>query len=47
MFTQIQEEKLRVLEKISLKLESGDAARGVKEKEILEKAVKEREQKLV
>ncbi|CAG4942909.1 unnamed protein product [Parnassius apollo] len=40
---EIQKEKLRVLEQISQKLETGDAARQAKEQEILEKAVKERE----
>ncbi|CAH2044326.1 unnamed protein product, partial [Iphiclides podalirius] len=42
---EIQAEKLRVLEKISSKLESGDAAREAREQEILDKAVKEKEQK--
>ncbi|CAK1587323.1 unnamed protein product [Parnassius mnemosyne] len=40
---EMQKEKLRVLEQISQKLETGDAAREAKEQEILEKAVKERE----
>ncbi|XP_038222672.1 trichohyalin-like [Zerene cesonia] len=39
----VKEEKLRVLEKISQKLESGDAAREAKEQENLQKAVKEKE----
>ncbi|XP_031764837.2 trichohyalin-like [Galleria mellonella] len=40
---ELKEEKLRVLEKISQKLESGDAAREAKEQAILEKAIKEKE----
>ncbi|CAG4982086.1 unnamed protein product [Colias eurytheme] len=39
----VKEEKLRVLEKISQKLESGDAAREAKEHENLQKAIKEKE----
>ncbi|KAM3956973.1 uncharacterized protein ACR2FA_009021 [Aphomia sociella] len=38
-----KEEKLRVLEEISQKLESGDAARDAKEQAILNKAIKEKE----
>ncbi|CAG9564425.1 unnamed protein product [Danaus chrysippus] len=41
---QIQAEKLQVLEKISQKLESGDAAREEKEQRILDKAIKEKEE---
>ncbi|XP_045775084.1 vicilin-like seed storage protein At2g18540 [Maniola jurtina] len=40
---QIQKEKQEVLEKISQRLESGDAERDAKEQQILEKAVKEKE----
>ncbi|XP_063829174.1 trichohyalin-like [Ostrinia nubilalis] len=39
----VKEEKLRVLEKISQKLESGDAAREAKDLAILNKAIKEKE----
>ncbi|KAL4709281.1 hypothetical protein ACJJTC_013341 [Scirpophaga incertulas] len=39
----IKQEKLRVLEKISQKLESGDAAREAKEQAVLDKAIKEKE----
>ncbi|KAJ8712611.1 hypothetical protein PYW07_005453 [Mythimna separata] len=38
----LKNEKLRVLEKISQRLESGDAARNAKEQAILDKAVKEK-----
>ncbi|XP_037302710.1 stress response protein NST1-like [Manduca sexta] len=39
----LKNEKLRVLEKISQKLESGDAAREEKEQAILQKAIEEKE----
>ncbi|XP_072945181.1 uncharacterized protein [Epargyreus clarus] len=39
----VKDEKLRVLEKISQKLESGDAAREAKEQAILQKAIQEKE----
>lgn len=44
MLFKIQAEKLQVLEKISQKLESGDAAREEKEQKILDKAIKEKEE---
>lgn len=44
---QIQAEKQRVLEAISLKLATGDAAREQKEQEILNKAIKEQRLKSV
>ncbi|RVE47693.1 hypothetical protein evm_007682 [Chilo suppressalis] len=40
---EIKEEKLRVLEQISHKLESGDAARDAKEQAILDKAIQEKQ----
>ncbi|CAH2230010.1 jg20220 [Pararge aegeria aegeria] len=40
---QIQKEKQDVLDKISQRLESGDAARDAKEQQILDKAIKEKE----
>ncbi|CAG9788963.1 unnamed protein product [Diatraea saccharalis] len=39
----VKDEKLRVLEQISSKLESGDAARDAKEQAILDKAIKEKQ----
>lgn len=41
---QIQKEKQEILEKISQRLESGDAERDAREQQMLEKAVKEKEE---